>query len=152
MYAYVRRSIYITNSRLRRLATAVDACFMRVSEPGQIHLFQIRYCAICTSGWIQRNSNHQQWRGVVDFSRQLGADRALIRHKPGTRDAAGVWAPTNTPFSRLYTLMEHDRSRRVHERAELAETGRCTSRYYAPDTDVTSRYSIRFVGGKTLPR
>jgi hypothetical protein len=47
---------------------------------------------------------HQQWRGVVDFSRAVGAPIVTsFAISPGTRDAAGVWAPDQARRFLAYT-------------------------------------------------
>ena len=106
MYKY-RPPIDLTNSRLRKLAAALAPAYMRVSGTwANTTYFHDSDTAAPTTppkgfdGVLTR----QQWKGVVDFSRAVDAKIITsFATSPGTRDAAGVWTPTEARKFLAYT-------------------------------------------------
>src|SRR4029077_14940828 len=48
--------------------------------------------------------SRQQWRGVVDFSKAVGAQIVTsFAVSPGSRDAAGIWSPDQARRLLTYT-------------------------------------------------
>src|SRR4030088_2371127 len=95
LYAY-RTPIDLTNSRLRRLATALTPAYMRVSGTwaNTTYFPDSDTVPSAPPDGFSGILTHQQWRGVVDFSRAVGAPIVTsFAISPGTRDAPGVWAP-----------------------------------------------------------
>jgi hypothetical protein len=95
LYEY-RPPIDLSNERLRKLASALAPAFMRVSgtwanttwfahTPDAPEEAPEGYDAVLTQ---------DQWRGVVDFAKAVGADIATsMPISNGTRNAEGVWTP-----------------------------------------------------------
>ena len=95
LYQY-RPPIDLTNTRLRKLALALGPAYIRVSGTWA----NATYFAASDSAPAAPPSGfngiltQQQWRGVVDFSRDVGAQIVTsFAVSPGTRDASGVWSP-----------------------------------------------------------
>jgi hypothetical protein len=105
LYAY-RTPIDLTNSRLRRLATALTPAYMRVSGTwaNTTYFPDSDTVPSAPPDGFSGILTHQQWRGVVDFSRAVGAQIVTsFAISPGTRDAAGVWAPDQARRFLAYT-------------------------------------------------
>jgi hypothetical protein len=105
LYAY-RTPIDLTNSRLRRLATALTPAYMRVSGTwaNTTYFPDSDTVPSAPPDGFSGILTHQQWRGVVDFSRAVGAPIVTsFAISPGTRDAAGVWAPDQARRFLAYT-------------------------------------------------
>jgi hypothetical protein len=106
MYKY-RPPIDLTNSRLRKLTAALAPAYMRVSGTwANTTYFHDSDTAAPTTppkgfdGVLTR----QQWKGVVDFSHAVDAKIITsFATSPGTRDAAGVWTPTEASKFLAYT-------------------------------------------------
>jgi hypothetical protein len=93
-----RPSIDLSNLRLQKLAKALGPAYLRVSGTFR------------NSTYFQNNDNpalqqapegfngvltRAEWKGVVDFSRAVDAPIvSSVAISPGTRDADGVWNPT----------------------------------------------------------
>src|SRR3979490_472338 len=95
LYAY-RTPIDLTNSRLRRLATALTPAYMRVSGTwaNTTYFPDSDTVPSAPPDGFSGILTYQQWRGVVDFSQAVGAQIVTsFAISPGTRDAAAVWAP-----------------------------------------------------------
>jgi heparanase len=96
MFQY-RPPIDLNNPRLRKLAKALEPAYLRVSGTWR------------NSTYFQDNDEpamktppegfngvltRAQWKGVVDFSRAVGAEvMTSVATSGGTRDADGVWTP-----------------------------------------------------------
>jgi hypothetical protein len=105
LYAY-RTPIDLTNSRLRRLATALTPAYMRVSGTwaNTTYFPDSDTVPSAPPDGFSGILTHQQWRRVVDFSRAVGAPIVTsFAISPGTRDAAGVWAPDQARRFLAYT-------------------------------------------------
>jgi hypothetical protein len=105
LYAH-RAPIDLTNARLRRLAARLAPAYVRVSGTWA----NTTYFAVSDSPpsapppGFNGILNHQQWRGVIDFSRAVGAQIVTsFAISPGTRDATGVWAPGQARRFLVYT-------------------------------------------------
>jgi hypothetical protein len=105
LFAY-RAPIDLTNTRLRKLATALAPTYLRVSGTwANATYFADSDMAPSTppagfNGVLSR----QQWRGVIDFSRAVGASIVTsFAVSPGTRDAAGIWTPNQASSLLAYT-------------------------------------------------
>jgi hypothetical protein len=105
LYEY-RPPIDLTNSRLRRLAAALAPAYVRVSGTWANTTYFADSDSAPTAPPSGFNGvlTRQQWRGVVDFSRAVGAEIVTsFAISPGTRDAAGVWAPDQARRLLAYT-------------------------------------------------
>jgi hypothetical protein len=105
LYAH-RAPIDLTNARLRRLAARLAPAYVRVSGTWA----NATYFAISDSPpsapppGFNGVLSHQQWRGVIDFSRAVGARIVTsFAISPGTRDATGVWTPDQARRFLVYT-------------------------------------------------
>lgn len=105
LYAH-RSPIDLTNARLRRLAAPLAPAYVRVSGTWA----NATYFAVSDSPpsapppGFNGILSHQQWRGVVNFSKAVGAQIVTsFAISPGTRDAAGVWAPDQARRFLAYT-------------------------------------------------
>jgi hypothetical protein len=105
LYAY-RAPIDLTSSRLRRLAAALTPAYVRVSGTwaNTTHFTDSDTVPSAPPDGFSGILSHQQWRRVVDFSRAVGAQIVTsFAISPGTRDAAGVWAPDQARRFLAYT-------------------------------------------------
>lgn len=105
LFAY-RAPIDLGNTKLRKLAMALAPAYMRVSGTwANATYFADSDTAPPTppagfGGVLTR----QQWRGVVDFSRAVGAPIVTsFAVSPGTRDGAGAWTPNQASRLLSYT-------------------------------------------------
>jgi len=102
-----RPPIDLTNSRLRKLATALGPTFMRVSGTwaNTTYFHDSDQPAPRTpprgfNGVLTR----QQWKGVVDFAGAVDAKLVTsFATSPGARDASGLWTPTQARELLAYT-------------------------------------------------
>ena len=105
LYEY-RPPIDLSNPRLRKLAAALGPSYLRVSGTW------------ANSTWFQDNDQpsaqppsgfhsvltRAEWKGVLDFSRVVdGALVSSVAVSAGTRDAQGVWTPTQAKALYDYT-------------------------------------------------
>jgi heparanase 1 len=105
-YAY-RTPIDLTNARRRKLAAALGPAYVRVSGTwaNTTYFFADSDQAPKTppagfSGVLSR----PQWKGVVEFARAVDAKIVTsFSTSPGTRDADGVWTPTQAGKLLAYT-------------------------------------------------
>jgi hypothetical protein len=105
LYAY-RAPIDLTNSRLRRLAAALTPAYVRVSGTwaNTTYFADSDTVPSAPPDGFSGILTQQQWRGVVDFSRAVGAQIVTsFAISPGTRDATGVWAPDQARRFLAYT-------------------------------------------------
>jgi hypothetical protein len=105
LYAY-RAPIDLTNSRLRRLAAALKPAYVRVSGTwaNTTYFADSDTVPSASPDGFSGILTQQQWRGVVDFSRAVGAQIVTsFAISPGTRDATGVWAPDQARRFLAYT-------------------------------------------------
>jgi len=102
-----RPPIDLTNARLRNLAKALGPAYVRVSG------------SWANRTYFQDNDNpppkqapagfddvltRAQWKGVIEFSRAVGAQIVTsFATSPGTRDAGRVWTPTQAKAFLDYT-------------------------------------------------
>lgn len=92
-----RPPIDLTNSRLRKLATALGPAYVRVSGTwANTTYFQDsdESAAATLPEGFNGILTRRQWKGVVDFSH--AADAQIVTSfatSPGTRKGAGVWTP-----------------------------------------------------------
>ncbi|HSY68085.1 MAG TPA: hypothetical protein VK813_05565 [Edaphobacter sp.] len=92
-----RPPIDLSNTRLRRLAKALEPAYLRVSGTwrNSTYFQDDDQPAMQTppkgfNGVLTR----AQWKGVVDFSHAVGAEiMTSVATSGGTRDASGVWTP-----------------------------------------------------------
>jgi Glycosyl hydrolase family 79, N-terminal domain len=105
LYAY-RAPIDLASARLRKLAAALAPAYIRVSGTwANATYFANSDAAPATpprgfNGILTR----RQWRGVIDFSKAVGAPIVTsFAVSPGTRDAAGVWTPDQASDLIAYT-------------------------------------------------
>ena len=97
LYRY-REPIDLSNSRLRKLAAALSPAYVRVSGTwaNSTYFFDSDDAAPRTpppgfNGILTRT----QWKGVLDFAHAVNADVVTsFAISPGTRDANGVWTPS----------------------------------------------------------
>ncbi len=105
LYAF-RAPIDLTNSRLRRLAAALTPAYVRVSGTwaNTTYFADSDTVPSAPPDGFSGILTQQQWRGVVDFSRAVGAQIVTsFAISPGTRDATGVWAPDQARRFLAYT-------------------------------------------------
>src|SRR4029077_9588611 len=91
-----RRPIDLGNPLLRKLAAALAPAYLRVSGTwaNATYFADTDLAPSAPPPGFNGVLTRQQWRGVVDFSQAVGAQIVTsFAVSPGTRDAAGVWAP-----------------------------------------------------------
>jgi heparanase len=96
LYQY-RPPIGLTNTRLRKLATALGPAYLRVSGTWANTTF-FQNSADPAPSTPPKGFNgvltRSQWKSVIEFSRAVNAEIVTsFAISPGTRDAAGVWTP-----------------------------------------------------------
>jgi hypothetical protein len=102
-----RTPIDLKNSRLRNLAAALGPSYLRVSGTWQNSTFfqnddkpAMTEPPIGFKGILTR----AEWKDVVDFAQATGAKIVTsVAISPGTRDAEGVWTPTQAKAVLDYT-------------------------------------------------
>jgi hypothetical protein len=95
LFAY-RPPIDLANTRLRKLAAALAPAYMRVSGTwaNATYFADSDTAPSAPPAGFDGVLTRRQWRGVVDFSRAVGAPIVTsFAVSPGTRDAAGAWTP-----------------------------------------------------------
>jgi hypothetical protein len=104
-YAH-RKPINLANPRLRKLAAALGPAYLRVSGTWANATYFDDAGGTTTSlpagfnGVLTRN----QWKGVIEFARAVDARLVTsFATSPGTRDARGVWTPTQANKLIAYT-------------------------------------------------
>lgn len=105
LYAY-RAPIDLANARLRRLAAALAPAYVRVSGTwaNSTYFADSDTAPMAPPAGFNGILTRQQWRGVIDFSRAVGARIVTsFAISPGTRDAGGVWAPHQAHRLLAYT-------------------------------------------------
>jgi hypothetical protein len=106
LYQY-RPPIDLANARLRKLAAALGPAYLRVSGTwANTTFFQDSDGPAPTTPPEGFNGvlTRRQWKGVVDFSHAVNAEIVTsFAISPGTRDAAGVWTPTQAQQFVAYT-------------------------------------------------
>ena len=105
MYAY-RNPIDLSNPRLRRLAAALGPAYLRVSGTWANATYFDDTDGQATS--LPQGFNdvltRNQWKGVVEFARAVDARIVTsFATSAGTRDARGVWTPTQANKLIAYT-------------------------------------------------
>jgi heparanase 1 len=93
LYEY-RSPIDLTNARLRKLAAAIGPAYVRVSGTwaNSTYFSTTDQAPANPPAGFGSVLTHQQWQGVVEFSK--GVDARIVTSFAtgvGTRDAAGVW-------------------------------------------------------------
>jgi heparanase len=105
LYEY-RPPIDLTNARLRKLAAALGPAYVRVSGTWANTAYfpasdQAPADAAAGFGSVL---THQQWRGVIKFSKAVDARIVTsFANGDGTRDAAGVWTSEQAKLFLDYT-------------------------------------------------
>jgi heparanase 1 len=106
LYQY-RPPIDLTNRRLRKLADALKPAYMRVSGTWQNSTFfqdDDKPAAKEPPKGFNSTLTRAQWKGVVDFAHAVGAEIVTsVATSAGTRDANGVWMPTQAKAVLDYT-------------------------------------------------
>ncbi len=105
LYQY-RPPIDLTNARLRKLAAALGPSYVRVSGTwANTTYFPDTDLAPATPpAGFMGVLTRQQWKGVVDFSKAVGAGIVTsFATSVGTRNAAGVWTPAQAQRLLNYT-------------------------------------------------
>ena len=102
LYQY-RSPINLTNPKLRTLAAALAPAYLRVSGTWRnTTVFQDSDQAAPSAPpeGYRGVMTRAQWKGVIDFSRVVGADLVTsVATSAGTRDANGIWTPVEArPF------------------------------------------------------
>ena len=95
LYAY-RPPIDLANPKLRKLAAALAPAFLRVSGSwaNATYFAESEPPPAKPPPGFNGVLTRAQWRGVVDFSKAVGADIVTsFAVSPGVRDAAGIWTP-----------------------------------------------------------
>lgn len=106
LYQY-RPPIDLTNSRLRKLAEALKPAYVRVSGTWQNSTFfqdDDKPAAKEPPKGFNSTLTRAQWKGVVDFAHAVGAEIVTsVATSAGTRDANGLWTPTQAKAVLDYT-------------------------------------------------
>jgi hypothetical protein len=95
LYQY-RLPIDLADARLRKLAEALAPAYLRVSGTwaNATYFADTDLAPSAPPPGFNGILTREQWRGVVDFSRAVGAEIVTsFAVSRGTRDAAGVWSP-----------------------------------------------------------
>jgi hypothetical protein len=100
-----RPPIDLANPKLRRLASALAPAYLRVSGTwANATYFADLDSASRPPAGFDGVLSREQWRGVVDFSKAVGAQIVTsFAISPGTRDAAGIWSPDQAHRLLAYT-------------------------------------------------
>lgn len=91
-----RPPIDLTNPRLRKLAAALAPAYLRVSGTwaNATYFDDAASAPRAPPTGFNGVLSRRQWRGVVNFSKAVGAPIVTsLAISPGTRDAAGIWLP-----------------------------------------------------------
>lgn len=105
LYEY-RPPIDLTNPRLRRLAAALAPAYLRVSGTwaNATYFADSDPPPSAPPPGFDGILSRRQWRGVVDFSKAVGAPIVTsFGVSPGTRDATGAWVPDQAHAFLTYT-------------------------------------------------
>ena len=105
LYQY-RPPIDLTNARLRKLAAALGPSYMRVSGTwaNTTYFPDTDQAPATPPAGFMGVLTRQQWKGVVDFSKAVGAGIVTsFATSVGTRNAAGVWTPAQAQRLLNYT-------------------------------------------------
>src|SRR3954452_20642627 len=95
LYEY-RPPLDLTNARLRKLAAALGPAYVRVSgaRANTTYFPETEQAPTNPPQGFGGVLTHQQWRGVVDFSKAVNAEIvSSFATGVGTRNSAGVWTP-----------------------------------------------------------
>jgi hypothetical protein len=101
-----RAPIDLTNARLRKLATALAPAYLRVSGTwaNATYFADSDTAPSAPPAGFDSVLTRRQWRGVIDFSRAVGAPIITsFAVSPGARDAAGAWTPDQASRLLAYT-------------------------------------------------
>jgi hypothetical protein len=105
LYEY-RTPIDLGNVRLRKLAAALGPAYVRVSGTwaNSTYFPESDAAPSAAPAGFGGVLTRAQWKGVVDFSRAVDAPIVTsVATSVGTRDAAGVWTPTQARRFFAYT-------------------------------------------------
>jgi hypothetical protein len=105
LYEY-RSPIDLSNPRLRKLAVALGPAYVRVSGTWANSTFFPLTDEVPAQPPAGFGSvlSHQQWKGVVDFSRAVNAKIVTsMATSAGVRDSSGVWTPDQARRFLAYT-------------------------------------------------
>lgn len=102
-----RPPINLANSRLRKLTAALGPAYVRVSGTWANTTYfdnSDRGSRATPPRGFSGVLTRKEWKGVVDFSRAVNAKIVTsFATSPGTRDAAGVWTPSQARQLLQYT-------------------------------------------------
>lgn len=102
-----RPPINLANPRLRKLAAALGPAYVRVSGTWANTTYfdnSDRGSRATPPKGFGGVLTRKEWKGVVDFSRAVDAEIVTsFATSPGTRNAAGVWTPTQARQLLQYT-------------------------------------------------
>ena len=100
-----RPPIDLANPTLRRLASELAPAYLRVSGTwANATYFADPDSTSQPPAGFDGVLSRAQWRGVVDFSKEVGAEMVTsFAVSPGTRDAAGIWSPDQARRLLTYT-------------------------------------------------
>ena len=147
LYQY-RPPIDLTDTRLRKLASALAPAYVRVSGTWANSTFfaDRGNSPPAPPPGFNGVLTRQQWRGVVDFSQAVDAPIVTsFAVSPGTRDAAGVWKPDQAERLLAYTSSIGGRiaAAEFMNEPNLAEMGGAPAGYdaaaYARDFELSTR-------------
>ena len=100
-----RPPIDLANPKLRGLASALAPAYLRVSGSwANATYFADPDSASRPPAGFDGVLSREQWQGLVDFSKAVGAEIVTsFAVSPGTRDAAGIWSPDQARRLLTYT-------------------------------------------------
>jgi hypothetical protein len=103
LFAY-RKPIDLANMRLRKLAAALGPAFLRVSGTWANATYFSDTGSNAIPDGFTGELTREQWRGVIEFARAVDARLVTsFATSAGTRDARGVWTPTQADKLISYT-------------------------------------------------
>ena len=104
LFAY-RKPIDLTNARLRKLAAALGPAYVRVSGTwANATWFNDGGARTNVPAGFTDELTRKQWKGVIDFARAVDARLVTsFATSKGTRNAHGVWTPTQADKLIAYT-------------------------------------------------
>ena len=105
LFAY-RKPIDLANVRLRKLAAALGPAFLRVSGTwaNATYFDDTGRNATSIPDGFTGELTREQWQGVIEFARAVDARLVTsFATSAGTRDAHGIWTPTQASRLIAYT-------------------------------------------------
>jgi heparanase len=105
LFAY-RKPIDLANVRLRKLAAELGPAFLRVSGTwaNATYFDDAGRNATSIPDGFTGELTREQWKGVIEFARAVDARLVIsFATSAGTRDARGIWMPTQASRLIAYT-------------------------------------------------